>query len=120
MEALDSIIANYSSWPERILAAINLADETRDEEPVKIREEYVQYMLDKYTEDLDSYIAAVQKSYPELLDAIHFYADPETYFAISLIPDPPCGDFIEDFSETPELGMKPGKKAREALDAILP
>jgi hypothetical protein len=119
MEALDSIIANYPSWPERILTTIDLANQSGVEDLGELREEYVQYMLDKYTETLNSYIAAVQKSYPDILDALHFYADPETYFAISLIPDPPCGDFIEDFSETPELGMKPGKKAREVLNVLL-
>jgi hypothetical protein len=119
MEELDSIIANYPSWSERVLAAIDLADKTQDEDPVKIRAEYVQYMLDKYAETVDSYIAAVQKSYPDILDALHFYADPGTYFAIGMFPDSPCGEFIEDFSETTEMGMKPGKRARGVLDAIL-
>jgi len=44
-----------------------------------------------------------------------FYADPETYFAIGVFPDPPCGDFINDYSDTPALGQKPGKTARNAL-----
>lgn len=45
---------------------------------------------------------------------VQFYADPATYFAIGFLPDPPTGEFIEDFDET-ELGWKPGKRAREAL-----
>lgn len=49
-----------------------------------------------------------------LLEALDFYSKPETYFAIGFFPDPPAGPFMEDFSETP-LGMKPGKKARQAL-----
>lgn len=53
-------------------------------------------------------------SYRRHLEAVEFYADPDTYFAIGIFPDPPCGDFIEDFSET-ELGYKPGRMAREAL-----
>ena len=49
--------------------------------------------------------------------ALEFYADPETYFAIAFFPDPPNGEFMEDFSDTgPELGSKPGKRAREALE----
>lgn len=49
-----------------------------------------------------------------LQQVLAFYADPETYFAIGFFPDPPNGDFMEDFSET-ELGRKPGKRARVAL-----
>ena len=45
---------------------------------------------------------------------IKYYANPETYFAIGFFPDPPCGDFMKDFSET-DLGLKPGKKARKFL-----
>lgn len=47
--------------------------------------------------------------------ALCFYADPETYFAIGFFPDPPCGEFIDDFEEWPQGSPKPGKKAREAL-----
>lgn len=50
-----------------------------------------------------------------LEDALTFYADPETYFAIGFMPDRPCGEFMDDFEETPELGWKPGKRARAAL-----
>lgn len=50
----------------------------------------------------------------QLLKALEYYADPKTYFAISILPDFPCGAFTEDFSET-ELGLKPGKLARETL-----
>ncbi len=51
-----------------------------------------------------------------LVDALAFYADPATYFAIGFLPDPPCGDFMDDFDAT-ELGEKPGKAARAALAA---
>ena len=50
----------------------------------------------------------------EILEALDFYADPDTYFAIGFIPDRPAGDFMDDFSET-ELGYKPGKLARKIL-----
>ena len=49
-----------------------------------------------------------------LWGALEFYADPATYFAIGFFPDPPCGDFAADTSET-HLGMKPGKRARALL-----
>jgi hypothetical protein len=47
-------------------------------------------------------------------DALEFYADPETYFAIGFFPDPPNGPFMDDFSAT-SLRQKPGKRARKAL-----
>ncbi len=50
-----------------------------------------------------------------LEEALTFYADPETYFAIAFLADPPCGDFMADFSQT-ELGKKPGARARATLD----
>lgn len=49
-----------------------------------------------------------------LIEALDFYADPETYFAIGFFPDPPCGDFMNDFSYVDEVA-RPGKKARIAL-----
>lgn len=52
----------------------------------------------------------------QLAEALRFYADPATYFAIGFFPDPPSGDFMDDFDET-ELGTKPGKRARKALEA---
>ena len=52
------------------------------------------------------------------LEALEFYADPQTYFAITFTPDPPNGDFMKDISECKdEYGdwTKPGKRAREAI-----
>ena len=50
----------------------------------------------------------------QLIDALAYYGDPDTYYAIGFFPDPPCGDFIEDFDET----GKPGGKARAALKIL--
>ena len=52
-----------------------------------------------------------------LREALEYYADPCTYIAIAFFGDRPCGDFVSDFSETDELGWKPGKTARAALEA---
>ena len=60
------------------------------------------------------YALALEARLKRAEDALEFYADPGTYFAIGFFPDRPCGDFMEDFDET-EFGMKPGKMAREAL-----
>ncbi len=52
----------------------------------------------------------------QMVEVLEFYANPETYFAMGFLPDPPCGEFVDDFSAVDELGMKPGKKARAILD----
>ena len=56
----------------------------------------------------DAYIA--NKIASILMTAVEFYADEMTYFAIAFLGDPPCGQFIDDFTED-----KPGRRAREAL-----
>ena len=61
----------------------------------------------------------------ELLKALYFYASPDSYFAIAIWEDPPCGEFIQDFSfcddwtDFPYNREMPGKKAREALVKFL-
>jgi hypothetical protein len=62
--------------------------------------------------------AIIAEDHERILSVLQFYGDPETYFAIGFFPDRPCGDFIEDFSET-ELGFKPGKRAREAMEVLV-
>jgi hypothetical protein len=51
-----------------------------------------------------------------LRKALQFYADPASYFGVGFWPDPPCGGFLDDFSDTGDLGLKPGKQARAVLD----
>jgi len=53
-----------------------------------------------------------------LREALNFYADPDTYFAISFLSDPPCGDFMEDGEEI-DGRWRPGKKARDALKEMV-
>ena len=56
-----------------------------------------------------------------LEEALIFYADPDNYFAIGFFPDTPCGDFINDFSNTPQWEYDrpmPGKLARETIVKI--
>lgn len=56
-----------------------------------------------------------------VLEALNFYADAKTYFAIGFIGGSPCGDFIHDFDHHPSMqGTHPGKRAREALAKIVP
>lgn len=53
------------------------------------------------------------------LDALAFYADPETYHAIMILADKPTGGFDEDLSENDYYDYdKPGKRAREAFKKL--
>lgn len=51
-----------------------------------------------------------------LVEALMAYADPGFYFGCGFAFDRPTGGFDEDFSETEEYGVKPGKLARETLE----
>ena len=55
-----------------------------------------------------------------LREALEFYADPETYFAVAFMADRPCGEFADDRSEvTREIDGQcvyvPGQRARTTL-----
>jgi len=66
-------------------------------------------------ESMQSRIEEQAKETNMLEEALLFYADPETYFAIGFFSDPPCGEFMTDFEDLPEFeAWKPGKRAREA------
>lgn len=67
-------------------------------------------------ESLLDRLAIAEAAAGAMREALEFYADPDTYFAIGFMPDAPCGDFINDFEETGD-GYKPGKKARAALES---
>lgn len=57
----------------------------------------------------------LEEKIAKLGHALMFYAMPETYIAVGFRPDPPCGDIMDDFSDTGYLGHKPGKLARETM-----
>jgi hypothetical protein len=66
------------------------------------------------------HIAALEEERDRLATALAFYADPDTYFAMTIFADAPAGAFMEDFDE--EHGSDydrpmPGKCARAALEA---
>jgi hypothetical protein len=52
-----------------------------------------------------------------VVEALAFYANPDTWFAVALFPDPPNGPIMDDFSEWDGI-QRPGAKAREALKWI--
>jgi hypothetical protein len=61
--------------------------------------------------------------YLVLREALGFYADPDTYFAIAFAFDNPCGDFADDFTEDHGGDYDrpmPGKRARAALSGVQP
>ena len=69
-----------------------------------------------------SLIDSQAKEIAGLREALSFYADPDTYAAITFIGDPPCGEFEDDFSYievsssgTPYQREMPGKRARAAI-----
>jgi hypothetical protein len=51
----------------------------------------------------------------KLWQALEFYAELSTYFAMTIRADPPCGEFYEDGSEV-DGHWRPGKLARETLE----
>jgi hypothetical protein len=63
----------------------------------------------------------------DLLKALTFYADCDSYYAMSIIADRPCGEFADDYSdvniiddndETVETRTSPGKRARDMISDI--
>lgn len=61
-----------------------------------------------------------RRVFRRIVRALEFYADPNTYFAVALVPDHPAGEIMTDFGRTADLGMKPGKRARDALGIAEP
>lgn len=70
--------------------------------------------------------AAILAAAVQLVEALDFYANPDTYHAIVVIGDAPCGDFLRDVAPLTENdpyenyradGGYYGKQAREALVA---
>lgn len=65
-------------------------------------------------------ILALIDAYRIAREALEFYADPGTYFAVAMLGDPPCGPFMDEaeWSETDDLGWKPGNRARTDVARI--
>lgn len=62
-------------------------------------------------------IQALETERDALREALAFYADPDTYCAVAVFADPPCGGFAYDVSDVdhPEYENAYGAKARTAL-----
>ena len=63
-----------------------------------------------------------EETYQKLIEALEFYADPENYYGITFLCDPPCGGFAKDFDA--EHGHEqidravPGAWARKVLKEV--
>ena len=102
------------------LDAANRADrlettlQESQQEVERLKQDYFKATSMDFIRSTSEYVQQ-QTALQELAEALRFYANPETYFGIGIFPDPPCGNFIDDFEDTDELGLKPGKRARAAL-----
>lgn len=78
--------------------------------------------MTKLDPEVEKKIEKLEKEREILLETLLFYASWETYFAITVMGDPPCGPFIDDFSDVEtEYGFntwRPGRRAREAADKL--
>ncbi len=69
----------------------------------------------KYIDWLEQTIVGLKLKLKAKNKALEFYADPETYLGVGFAFDKLCGGFINDFTDTILLGIKPGKRARQGL-----
>ena len=60
-------------------------------------------------------ITLTSKQICELVEALGFYGNPDTYWGIGIFPDRPCGEFADDWSIDEDGKARPGKLAREVL-----
>lgn len=75
------------------------------------------YNVTKRVEELTIERIDRQVTLCKVTQALAFYGDPSTYFAVGFVSDPPRGKIMEDFSNT-KLGVKPGKLARDTIEGI--
>ena len=67
------------------------------------------------------------ENFVKLVEALTFYGDPDTYFAVGIFGDSPCGEFVNDIDEVVFVDeddnevdrvSKPGKLARTTISSI--
>lgn len=135
---VDRSVQEVSGLLEQLEAAQAEAELKRIEtHHANAKRQSIEEQLEVWKTGCDEYIAQrnqemqratrLEEQNETLREALAFYADPETYFAIAFMADPPCGEFADDFEELdgalghPDGGAwtKPGKRAREAYAAVL-
>ena len=61
----------------------------------------------------------LEKALKIALSALEFYQDPESYFAVAVMGDRPCGEFADDFGfVNKDWGWRPGQVARRAFKKV--
>ena len=70
-----------------------------------------------YIESLEERNKELEDIKVELVEVLSFSGDPDSYFAIAIVGDRPCGDFADDFSDDHGFNEydrpMPGTLARE-------
>ena len=127
-EAVEAAVQEYSSGPSHDAMERALAAALPFLRPAPSRSEEAMSDDDLHAELNEAYemvrvrdeeLAALRASVARLEAALEFYADPDTYCAIGFFPDPPCGEFVDDFSDVDNEDYRrpmPGKRARAALE----
>ena len=97
----EQIMNNWDDWCEQIM---------NGDESSGPRDSF-ESLIDKY-----------HKIISDLIEGLNFYADPDTYFAIMILSDPPCGEFYYDFSDDHKSNQydnpMPGKLARKVIQQV--
>jgi len=96
----------------------NASDEELDVAIEKSKTMFFKEVKDKKIDRLLDRTKKAEDERDKLLEALCFYADPDNYFAILFYPDPPCGGFMDDFSDDHEGDFDrkmPGALARKTL-----
>jgi len=94
------------------------SDEELDAAIEKSKNQFFKEVKDKKTEQLLERAKKAEDEVKKLSEALYFYADPDNYFAIAFFPCPPCGGFMDDFSDDHEGDFDrkmPGALARKTL-----
>lgn len=78
-------------------------------------------MSDTPDRERDILIEQYKRALGIAIDALRFYADPETYHAIMIVPDRPAGLFADDFGPDNDFEYQrpmPGRCARDAIERL--
>lgn len=74
-------------------------------------------------EELDAKVKEAQqallKPTLDLLRAVVFYGNPDTWFATTILADPPCGPIVQDYMDHGLAGVKPGKRTHDTFMKFL-
>ena len=99
------------------VATINADDWRKKAEAAEARVRELEVYQNQTSETrtrLTNELREAQSEAAQMRAALEFYANPDTWFATSLLTDPPCGAIVDDFSEI-DGRERLGKRARQAI-----